>query len=456
MNDDETKELERQLAEVKARYSNTPLWLKAPNGEPSNLTPAEWAFVHTPYFKEKYGDWEALHSQSILQDEAVANLPANNVPIVNRKIIDSAIDWVREHPIGEANTKIGVIFITVNGIRDDFSHTAYPNKLYAIPAIKPALENGAYLGAFKDFTGKEIDNHYFAAPITIDRQRKCLFIRVRENVNGKNLYVHELFVDDEIKKAEGLNSALAKIGNRMQTVDPRQSRIKPSDFYRSLINQVLSVKPEMLRIALAANGEPDWAKEWSQIIGEPPTPEVGDKTNRENGEQSIDPAEIKKAYAKLANDSCAQADAENFGKWNAKAEQNRHLQAAQERIKAKLEKNPPSRFPNIFTYNSRVEKWQSEIQECVRQSWLYANETDKCEHYGNERARIDNLYVSMDKPQDTRAKELMRENGADIIARYNDVLKKESEQQARQREIERASEQSKPAPTQSRGNDFSR
>lgn len=51
-------EVDRQKAEVRARYEGTDLWLKAPNGKPTNLTEDLWVTVRTPYFKKWFGDWE--------------------------------------------------------------------------------------------------------------------------------------------------------------------------------------------------------------------------------------------------------------------------------------------------------------------------------------------------------------------------------------------------------------
>lgn len=51
-------EAARQLDEVRARYEGTPLWMKAPNGEPTKLNERQWLQVRTPMFKAWFGDWE--------------------------------------------------------------------------------------------------------------------------------------------------------------------------------------------------------------------------------------------------------------------------------------------------------------------------------------------------------------------------------------------------------------
>ena len=55
LNDSETQ---KQYDEVVAKYKGTPQWMKAPNGQPTNLTEEQWVMVRTPNFKKWFGDWE--------------------------------------------------------------------------------------------------------------------------------------------------------------------------------------------------------------------------------------------------------------------------------------------------------------------------------------------------------------------------------------------------------------
>jgi hypothetical protein len=45
--------------QVVHRYRGTDAWMKAPNGEDSNLDERQWVLVRTPAFKKWFGDWEA-------------------------------------------------------------------------------------------------------------------------------------------------------------------------------------------------------------------------------------------------------------------------------------------------------------------------------------------------------------------------------------------------------------
>ena len=61
---------EQQIEQVRRKYQNTDMWLKAPNGKDTNLTEKQWLQVRTPNFKAWFGDWEndTDNSSKILDD----------------------------------------------------------------------------------------------------------------------------------------------------------------------------------------------------------------------------------------------------------------------------------------------------------------------------------------------------------------------------------------------------
>jgi hypothetical protein len=59
LKEEDVKKESPEFQEVYHRYRNTPQWMKAPNGKPSNLNERQWVQVRTPSFKKWAGDWEA-------------------------------------------------------------------------------------------------------------------------------------------------------------------------------------------------------------------------------------------------------------------------------------------------------------------------------------------------------------------------------------------------------------
>ena len=52
------KSAQNEKEAVRKKYEGTKKWLKAPNGEDTNLTEDQWLTVRTPSFKKWFGDWE--------------------------------------------------------------------------------------------------------------------------------------------------------------------------------------------------------------------------------------------------------------------------------------------------------------------------------------------------------------------------------------------------------------
>lgn len=51
-------EMAAEKEAVRKQYERTAQWMKAPNGEATNLTEDQWLTVRTPAFKAWFGDWE--------------------------------------------------------------------------------------------------------------------------------------------------------------------------------------------------------------------------------------------------------------------------------------------------------------------------------------------------------------------------------------------------------------
>ena len=64
------KQVETQKDAVRKQYEGTAQWMKAPNGDETNLTEDQWLAVRTPAFKAWFGDWEtdSTASSKVLDD----------------------------------------------------------------------------------------------------------------------------------------------------------------------------------------------------------------------------------------------------------------------------------------------------------------------------------------------------------------------------------------------------
>ena len=127
-------------------------------------------------------------------------------------------------------TEIGKVEINENSIQSSLVHRYGQAKLDAITSLKDGFNNAVYLGTIPDFvrTRDNVQNHYFAYPINYDGKRCYVFCRAMEDANKNSLYVHEVFVADNIQKE----------GNTLQT-----AAFKPHGgiaLYKHILSDVLS------------------------------------------------------------------------------------------------------------------------------------------------------------------------------------------------------------------------
>lgn len=190
-------------------------------------------------------DEEKLFNQAkaILEGPPVARVSKKDVPIIDGKIIQSAVDWMKKNPQSDAQTLIGAIRISPDDIDVSFSHTHYPNKLAVLPKLSEILERAAYIGNARDWIRENADNHYFAAPVEIDGEPKIVFIRVISEAGvPSRLHVHEIFTEEEIEKVGAIYPSQLPLNRGMQPSPSVEARGSMSDLYRSLIKGVLDVK----------------------------------------------------------------------------------------------------------------------------------------------------------------------------------------------------------------------
>ena len=143
----------------------------------------------------------------------------------------AAEKWWKEN-IGNSlfyDTEIGKVEINEKSIGTSLAHRYGQPKLDAITSLKEGFGNAVYLGSLPDFVRQVgVLNHYFAYPINYDGKRCYVFCRAMQDANKNRLYVHEVFVADNIQNE----------GNTLQT-----AAFQPHGgiaLYKSILSDILS------------------------------------------------------------------------------------------------------------------------------------------------------------------------------------------------------------------------
>ena len=103
--------VESQKEAVRRQYEGTEMWMKAPNGQPTNLTEDQWLSVRTPAFKAWFGDWEEEAAVREIRDLVPAEIVLTDKPSAKRSLHSTGISDIRiyqENKKGASSQRIRV------------------------------------------------------------------------------------------------------------------------------------------------------------------------------------------------------------------------------------------------------------------------------------------------------------------------------------------------------------
>lgn len=237
---EEIAEAQKQYEEVKSKYMGTPLWMKAPNGKPTNLTEEQWVRVRTPNFKRWFGDWEML---------------AEAYPEHEIFDIDEAYKFARGNlQGGEFTSKDGhTATLGRSGIDKMNSGLARGktgnNRLHALAFanVGKLFENSELLEAEPPRDGDSNIKQYlkFYAPLYMDGRFYVVKITARELYSGNKLY-----------SLEGLD-IIEESEYRGQPRGSKENSISAdySDSVKNFVKKIREVKGNVSKV-VDENGEP--------------------------------------------------------------------------------------------------------------------------------------------------------------------------------------------------------
>lgn len=237
---EEISEAQKQYEEVKSKYMGTPLWMKAPNGKPTNLTESQWIEVRTPNFKRWFDDWEML---------------AEAYPEHEIFDIDEAYKFARGNlQGGEFTSKDGhTATLGRSGIDKMNSGLARGktgnNRLHALAFanVGKLFGNSELLEAEPPRDGDSNIKQYlkFYAPLYMDGRFYVVKITARELYSGNKLY-----------SLEGLD-IIEESEYRGQPRGSKENSISAdySDSVKNFVRKIREVKGNVSKV-VDENGEP--------------------------------------------------------------------------------------------------------------------------------------------------------------------------------------------------------
>ncbi|MBQ8444890.1 MAG: hypothetical protein IJX22_00690, partial [Opitutales bacterium] len=238
---------EAQRIESEAKANGT--WLKAPNGKPSKLNARQWVQVRTKAFKKWFGDWEKSFAKTRLSEGEAVPVEVGVIKARDGKSASKvAAEWAEKNlPVVLGDTEI---VFDARSVHASLSHGYGQAKLDAITAIPEGFKRAVLIGSEKDLDRYEAYDSYYAFPIQYLGKRQIVFCRTIKDVNTNRLYVHEVFLESEIKQKAGTIQTAAASRNGAEPHE--RSRFLP----KNILANVYSVNEKDVSKVVDENGEP--------------------------------------------------------------------------------------------------------------------------------------------------------------------------------------------------------
>ena len=235
-------------------YGGEDAWLRAKNNGRTELDYVQWVQVHTPEFKDAYGNWEDWLHKQFLEGDPVCRVYGNEIPKNGKQISENVSQWYEKNYNGKIFVQeVGTVMLDKNAVKDSLSHGMGRNKYAAYAAVPDVLQDGKIVkaGVLKN-APDDSRFLYFAAPIEIKDEAFACVVGVKATPDISRMYVHEVGAKKELREVEfstGPNPAYAYEG--MSPGSTKPGAIK------SLLQQIYQVKQEHLSFPVnPVSGEP--------------------------------------------------------------------------------------------------------------------------------------------------------------------------------------------------------
>lgn len=150
------EQAENDFTKVREKYLGTPLWMKAPNGKPTQLTERQWVQVRTPQFKEWFGDWEkfAKMEGGVWNDangEVSKAVDANGEPLVVYHGTDAGGFSEFNTPGGQKRGDLGIFTSPNRSMAQTYVKRGRGSEIQFADMEREPLEGGDTSGYYASF-----------------------------------------------------------------------------------------------------------------------------------------------------------------------------------------------------------------------------------------------------------------------------------------------------------------
>ena len=239
----QSKELEKEILEIKTSAEEIGIYLKGSTGQKSHLSEYEWLLVRTNLFKKEFGDWEQYFKcKFLLEHPEVSILTGEEfAPIEGKTLTDQVEEYFIRLGGKVISPFFGEVTLDRKGADDSLAHGMGRLKAIAYAAVKDVIEKGILVHYDFNHKGRGYNSAVLAAPILIKEERYACLVVIRKNLNENKFYLHEV-IEKRKLLSEGSNTAQKQ---------PQRLKV-----FAKILQNILSAKDLQINISLDENGEP--------------------------------------------------------------------------------------------------------------------------------------------------------------------------------------------------------
>lgn len=253
---------ERKQIEEQAKANGT--WLKAPNGQPTNLTPEQWVTVRTRRFKEWFGDWEKTLQIEKLRKSKAVSISGKEFEITDdfkqnkKNALKYSQSFTGEYTNTDTGTTIAIYRGRQNGGVNEVLQHNYKDipHIQSIAAIPDIIKNSIYIESQPNNDVEKNPNvaeyQCYVCGLNIAGEDYTVLAKIAVDKKGNRYYDHNLTAVEKGKLIDIANNEQSAVASGFGTTPDTKSTTNSQRKYRELLS-ILQINSSKV---VDANGEP--------------------------------------------------------------------------------------------------------------------------------------------------------------------------------------------------------
>ena len=253
---------ERKQIEEQAKANGT--WLKAPNGQPTNLTPEQWVTVHTRRFKEWFGDWEKAARIEKLRNSKTISISGKEFEVTDdfkqnkKNALKYSQSFTGEYTNADTGATIAIYRGRQNGGVNEVLQHNYKDipHIQSIAAIPDIIKNSIYVESQPNNDVEKnpdvAEYQCYVCGLNIAGEDYTVLAKVAVDKKGNRYYDHNLTAVEKGKLIDIANNEQSAVASGFGTTPDTKSTTNSQRKYRELLS-ILQTNASKI---VDANGEP--------------------------------------------------------------------------------------------------------------------------------------------------------------------------------------------------------